>query len=97
MLVISGLYHANPKTQMVDPSHRLRLILSMRWPDLPYFDIDKNNFTRDVDCHGHRYKVGETRMRSPQKLSMRLKLKTPNPPQNPTRGNHEEVEISFPI
>jgi hypothetical protein len=72
MLIISGLYHANPRTMQVDPS-RLRDFVNVL-ADVPYFDIDKNNTNATL--------VSFTTVESDpdafaQKFSMKLKLKTP--------------------
>ncbi len=70
MLVISGLYHSNPKTQMVDYSRLEDFVKALA--DLPYFDIDKNNITGTLPTYGN----GDSNAFA-QKFSMRLKLKTP--------------------
>jgi len=41
VLIINGLYHANPKTEVVDASELTLFVQALA--DLPYFDIDKNN------------------------------------------------------
>jgi Tfp pilus assembly protein PilN len=69
MLLISGLYHANPKTQMVNYDRLEDFVKALA--DLPYFDIDKNNVTTTLPNYG-----GEPNAFA-QKFSMRLKLKTP--------------------
>jgi type IV pilus assembly protein PilM len=69
MLVISGLYHSNPMTQVVDPA-RLRDFVNAL-ADLPYFDIDKNNITASLPTYGGDLNVFA------QRFSMHLKLKTP--------------------
>jgi type IV pilus assembly protein PilM len=72
MLVISGLYHSNPKTQVVDPS-RLRDFVNAL-AEMPNFDIDKNNITATLIS----FTTAETDPNSfAQKFSMRLKLKVP--------------------
>ena len=72
MLVISGLYHANPKTQVVNPDKLRDFVNALA--DLPNFDIDKNNITATLIS----FTTAETDPNSfAQKFSMRLKLKTP--------------------
>jgi type IV pilus assembly protein PilM len=72
MLVISGLYHANSRTEMVDPA-RLRDFVNAL-ADLPYFDIDKNNITETLIS----FTTAETDPNPfAQKFSMHLKLKLP--------------------
>jgi type IV pilus assembly protein PilM len=72
MLVISGLYHANSRTQMVN-SDRLRDFVNAL-ADLPEFDIDKNNITGTLIS----FTTGETDPNVfAQKFSMHLKLKVP--------------------
>ena len=72
MLVISGLYHANPKTEVVDPARLREFVNALA--DLPYFDIDKKNITATLISF-------TTKDTDPtpfaQKFSLRLKLKTP--------------------
>ncbi|MGA9702254.1 pilus assembly protein PilM, partial [Pseudomonas sp.] len=72
MLVISGLYHANPKTEVVDPARLREFVVALA--DLPYFDIDTKNLTSTL--------ISITTSESDpnafaQKFSMHLKLKTP--------------------
>jgi type IV pilus assembly protein PilM len=71
MLVISGLYHTNAKTEMVDPTRLGDFVKALA--DLPYFDIDKNNLTSALTF--------TTLEADPtvfaEKFSMHLKLKTP--------------------
>jgi type IV pilus assembly protein PilM len=69
MLVISGLYHANPKTEMVDPARLREFVNALA--DLPNFDIDKNNLTATLPAF-----AGDPSAFA-QKFSMHLKLKTP--------------------
>lgn len=72
MLVISGLYHANPRTMVVDPS-RLRDFVNAL-ADLPEFNIDKKNITSTLVS----FTTAETDPNVfAQKFSMRLKLKVP--------------------
>ena len=72
MLTISGLYHANAKTEMVD-STRLREFVNAL-ADLPQFDIDKNNITGTLIS----FTTPETDPNVfAQKFSMHLKLKVP--------------------
>ena len=72
MLVISGLYHANAKTEMVD-SARLREFVNAL-ADSPIFDIDKNNITNTLIS----FTTPETDPNVfAQKFSMHLKLKVP--------------------
>ncbi len=71
-LSIEGLYHANERTQLVDPS-RLRDFVNAL-ADLPLFDIDKNNITSTLVSF-------TTRETAPnafaQRFTMHLKLKSP--------------------
>jgi len=69
MLVISGLYHSNAKTEEVSYSRLEDFVKALA--DLPYFDIDKNNITATLPAYG-----GDTDAFA-QKFSMHLKLKTP--------------------
>jgi type IV pilus assembly protein PilM len=72
ILIIDGLYHANPRTEVVDPS-RLRDFVNAL-ADLPYFDIDKNNITATLIS----FTTAETDPTAfAQRFSMNLKLKTP--------------------
>jgi type IV pilus assembly protein PilM len=72
MLVISGLYHANAKTEMVN-SDRLRDFVNAL-ADVPLFDIDKNNITGTLVS----FTTPETDPNVfAQKFSMHLKLKQP--------------------
>jgi type IV pilus assembly protein PilM len=81
MLVISGLYHANAKTEMVDPA-RLREFVNYL-AELPQFDIDKNNITGTLT----QFTTLETDPNVfAEKFSMKLKLKVPisiKPPKSP--------------
>jgi type IV pilus assembly protein PilM len=71
MLVISGLYHANAKTQMVDPARLREFVNALA--GLPYFDIDKNITATLVS-----FTTSETDPNAfAQKFSMHLKLKAP--------------------
>jgi type IV pilus assembly protein PilM len=70
MLVISGLYHANLRTEQVNYDRLEEFVKGLA--DLPYFDIDKNNITGTLPTYG----TGD-RNAFAQKFSMRLKLKTP--------------------
>jgi type IV pilus assembly protein PilM len=71
MLIINGLYHANTKTQTVDPARLGDFVNALA--DLPYFDIDKKNITATLTF--------TTLEADPsvfaEKFSMHLKLKTP--------------------
>src|ERR1700683_4662019 len=72
MLVISGLYHTTPKTEVVDPARLREFVNALA--DLPYFDIDKNNITATLVS----FTTSETDPNAfAGKFSMRLKLKTP--------------------
>ena len=72
MLIISGLYHANPKTEVVDPARLREFVNALA--DLPYFDIDKNNITGTLIS----FTTSETDPNAfAAKFSMHLKLKTP--------------------
>jgi type IV pilus assembly protein PilM len=72
MLVISGLYHANPRTMQVDPARLREFVNALA--DLPYFDIDKNNTNATLIS----FTTAEADPNSlAQKFSMHLKLKTP--------------------
>ena len=72
MLVISGLYHANPKTEVVDPARLREFVDTLA--DMPYFDIDKKNITATLTS----ITTSETNPNAfAQKFSMHLKLKPP--------------------
>jgi type IV pilus assembly protein PilM len=72
MLIISGLYHANARTEMVDPSRLREFVNALA--DLPEFDIDKNNITATLVS----FTTAETDPNVfAQKFSMHLKLKVP--------------------
>jgi type IV pilus assembly protein PilM len=75
MLVISGLYHANARTQMVNTDNLrdfVKALADAKSPDgLLYFNIDKNNITETMPEYG-----GDPNAFA-QKFSMRLKLKVP--------------------
>ena len=72
VLVINGLYHANPRTTVVDPS-RLRDFVNAL-ADLPLYDIDKNSITQTLIS----FTTSETDPTAfAQKFSMDLKLKAP--------------------
>jgi len=71
-LVINGLYHANARTQMVDPARLREFVNALA--DLPQFDIDKNNITATLIS----FTTAETDPNAfAQKFVMHLKLKTP--------------------
>jgi type IV pilus assembly protein PilM len=71
-LIISGLYHANPKTEVVDPARLREFVNALA--DLPTFDIDKNNMTATLIS----FTTAETDPNVfAQKFSMHLKLKVP--------------------
>jgi type IV pilus assembly protein PilM len=72
MLVINGLYHANARTEVVDPARLREFVIALA--DLPYFDIDTKNLTSTL--------ISITTSESDpnafaQKFSMHLKLKPP--------------------
>jgi type IV pilus assembly protein PilM len=72
MLIISGLYHTNAKTEMVDPARLREFVNGLA--DLPNFDIDKNNITGTLIS----FTTSETDPNAfAGKFSMHLKLKTP--------------------
>jgi type IV pilus assembly protein PilM len=72
MLIISGLYHSNPKTESIDPSRLREFVNALA--DQPVFDIDKNNITATLIS----FTTSETDPNVfAQKFSMHLKLKTP--------------------
>jgi type IV pilus assembly protein PilM len=72
MLIISGLYHSNPKTESIDPSRLREFVNALA--DQPVFDIDKNNITGTLIS----FTTSETDPNVfAQKFSMHLKLKTP--------------------
>ena len=72
ILNIKGLYHANQKTMVVDPSRLREFVNALA--DSPLFDIDKNNITATLIS----FTTTETSPNSfAQTFSMRLKLKTP--------------------
>jgi type IV pilus assembly protein PilM len=72
MLVINGLYHSNPKTEVVDPARLREFVIALA--DQPEFDIDKNNITATLVS----FTTAETDPNVfAQKFSMRLKLKAP--------------------
>jgi type IV pilus assembly protein PilM len=72
LLIINGLYHANPKTQQVDPTRLIDFVNSLA--DLPYFDIDTKNISETLPSSGT---AGGDPNSFAQKFSMRLKLKQP--------------------
>jgi type IV pilus assembly protein PilM len=72
MLVISGFYHSNVRTQVVDSSRLRDFVVTLA--DSPYFDIDKNNITDTLIS----FTTAETDPGAfAQKFSMHLKLKEP--------------------
>jgi type IV pilus assembly protein PilM len=72
MLVVSGLYHAYAKTEMVDSSRLREFVNALA--DSPLFDIDKNNITATLIS----FTTPETDPNVfAQKFSMHLKLKAP--------------------
>ena len=72
LLVISGLYHANAKTQEVDSARLSDFVNSLS--ELPYFDID----TKKVSETLISFTTSQTDPTAfAQKFSMRLKLKQP--------------------
>jgi len=72
MLIISGLYHSNPRTMQVDPARLREFVNALA--DLPYFDIDKNNTNATLIS----FTTAESDSNPfAQKFSMHLKLKTP--------------------
>ena len=71
-LSIEGLYHANERTQLIDPS-RLRDFVNAL-ADLPIFDIDKNNITSTLVSFTTRETAPDN---FAQRFTMRLKLKSP--------------------
>jgi len=72
MLIINGLYHSNPRTQVVDPGKLRDFVNALA--DLPLFDIDKNNITETLIS----FTTSETDPNSfAQSFSMHLKLKKP--------------------
>jgi type IV pilus assembly protein PilM len=72
MLVISGLYHAHAKTEMIDSSRLREFVIALA--DSPLFDIDKNNITNTLIS----FTTPETDPNVfAQKFSMHLKLKAP--------------------
>jgi type IV pilus assembly protein PilM len=77
MLVISGLYHSNPKTQVVETQRLLEFVNALA--DLPYFDIDKKNVSETLPS------TGGTENAFAQRFTMRLKLKVPVALKPPTQ------------
>jgi type IV pilus assembly protein PilM len=72
MLIISGLYHANPKTELVDPARLREFVIALA--NLPYFDIDTKNLTSTLTS----ITTSESDPNAfAQKFSMHLKLKPP--------------------
>jgi hypothetical protein len=72
MLDIKGLYHANSRTETVDPARLREFVNALA--DLPYFDIDKKNITETLIS----FTTVETAPNVfAQKFSMHLKLKAP--------------------
>ena len=72
MLVVSGLYHSNNRTQLINYDRLEDFIKALA--DLPYFDIDKNNISATLPQFGPG--SGENDVFA-QRFSLRLKLKTP--------------------
>jgi len=71
-LAVSGLYHANARTEMVDSASLRKFVNALA--DSPLFDIDKNNITGTLIS----FTTPETDPNVfAQKFSMRLKLKAP--------------------
>ena len=71
-LNIDGLYHANARTQMIDPGKLRDFVNALA--DLPLFDIDKNNITATLIS----FTTSTTTPNSfAQKFTMHLKLKSP--------------------
>ncbi len=71
-LVISGLYHAYSRTEVVDPARLREFVNALA--DLPNFDIDKNNITATLTS----LTTSEADPNSfAQKFTMHLKLKVP--------------------
>jgi len=72
MLVVSGLYHAHERTQVVDSNKLLNFVTTLA--DSPLFDIDKSNINGTLGPM-------TTRESDPtsfaQRFSMKLKLKAP--------------------
>jgi type IV pilus assembly protein PilM len=69
---IDGFYHANPKTEQVDPAALRDFVNNLA--DTPYFDIDKNNMSATLLS----FTTTETDATPfAQKFSMHLKLKEP--------------------
>ena len=72
VLLITGLYHANDKTEQVDPARLTDFVKALAAS--PYFDIDLRNITETLPP----VSTSNTDPDSfAQKLSMRIKLKTP--------------------
>jgi type IV pilus assembly protein PilM len=89
MLVIDGLYHANQRTQIVDPNQLRNFVTTLA--DLPFFDVDKNNLTATLIS----FTTADTDPNAfAQKFSMHLKLKTPislkpeSDAPTPAKGHH---------
>ena len=70
-LTINGLYHANQRTEIVDPNQLREFVDSLA--DLPYFDIDKRNITDTLKSYTT---VGSDNAFA-QSFKMQLKLKEP--------------------
>jgi len=72
MLVISGLYHANEKTQLIDPNKLHDFVLALA--DVPIFDIDKNNINATLSSYTTKDSDQDS---FAQKFAMRVKLRAP--------------------
>ncbi len=70
-LNITGLYHANARTEIVDPNQLREFVDSLA--DLPYFDIDKRNITDTLKS----YTTTGGDASFAQTFKMQLKLKEP--------------------
>lgn len=69
VLVINGLYHSNPKTQVVESSQLTEYVTALA--SLPYFDIDTRKISETL------VSFTTTDPAFAQRFSMRLKLKHP--------------------
>ena len=70
-LTITGLYHSNSRTVIVDPNQLREFVFSLA--DLPYFDVDKKNITSTLT----KYTTVGSDAAFAQSFSMQLKLKEP--------------------
>lgn len=70
-LNITGLYHSNNRTEIVDPNQLREYIFALA--DLPYFDIDKKNISGTLTS----YTTAGSNNDFAQKFSIHLKLKEP--------------------